>query len=141
ITPPPPPIWPTPPPPTPIIVITTTSPLPNAVVGRNYLGVIEIAGPISSASWGSYGLPSGISYVNPPTGSTCKNLCYYIGGTPTTAGTSNVTFYITTNGQTTSKQFVLTVEPGVSSGGGGGGGGGTTPPPPVWPTPPPPVSM
>jgi peptidoglycan hydrolase-like protein with peptidoglycan-binding domain len=97
--------------------IPTTSPLANAQMGQNYLAKIEILGNVSGgASWGLSGnVPSGLGYANPPTGSTCSNLCYYIGGVPDKSGTYTFTFQVSANGQTASKQFSITVEPTACS--------------------------
>lgn len=103
-------------------VITTTS-LPNGTVGASYSASIAGSGGTGSYSWSATGLPAGLGLIVPTImcadssasfAASCTNqLPAIIGGTPTAAGTYNVTVQIQTgdksNWQTVYKQFTLVI--------------------------------
>lgn len=95
------------------LTITTASPLPNAKVGQFYSTDIAASDAhIDSWSFISGSLPPGI-FVG--SGSSNCYYCYGIGGTPTTAGTYTFTVAATSDSQTASKQFTLTVDPAMTT--------------------------
>lgn len=89
-----------------ILKITTTS-LPVAVAGASYSATLEAVGGTPSYSWTSTGLPTGLSLSSEGV----------ISGTPTTSGTTPVTFTVTDSGiptpQHSSSTLDLTVAPGT----------------------------
>jgi hypothetical protein len=83
--------------------ITTPSPLPAGTVGAAYTAALAgTGGEPASYAWSvtAGSLPAGLSLA-PATGA--------ISGTPTTAGTSNLTIQLTDGSQTTATSFDLTV--------------------------------
>ena len=83
------------------VTITTASPLPPATVGTAYTQQLTATGGNGSYSWAASGLPSGFSLSSSG----------LFNGTPTTA--TPIAFTATVNG-TTSKDFVLPVNAGVT---------------------------
>jgi len=88
----------------PLVTITTSSPLPSGTVGKSYSDTLEASGGTGSYTWsvntGST-LPGGLS-LNSATG--------VLSGTPTTAGTSHVTFKATdTDGLSAGKSLSITI--------------------------------
>lgn len=94
------------------LTITTTS-LPNGTAGTSYLAGITGSGGSGGYSWSATGVPSGLVFstgqCTPVLGSTCLPPAQ-ISGIPTFAGTYTITITLkTSNNETTSKSFTLTV--------------------------------
>jgi hypothetical protein len=92
-----------------LLEITSTSPLPSGTVGSRHLirGKVNSTGGDYPYSWSvsSGSLPAGLYLF----GST---LDYeYIDGYPETAGTSTFTIKVTSEGQTATKEFTMTINP------------------------------
>jgi hypothetical protein len=90
-----------------LLEITSTSPLPSGTVGSSYSNKVNATGGGYPYSWSvsSGSLPAGLSLQN-------YSLDYdRITGTPETAGTSTFTIKVTSEGQTATKQFTITINP------------------------------
>ena len=87
----------------PTLSITTTSPLPDGTEGAAYSRQLSAIGGTGSYSWStvSGSWPTGVSLSSAGT----------VGGTPTAAGTFNVTAQVTSGGQTASRAYQLTIVP------------------------------
>jgi alpha-tubulin suppressor-like RCC1 family protein/uncharacterized protein YecT (DUF1311 family) len=84
----------------------TTSALPVAQVGSSYEAALTATGGTAPLAWSQTGLPSGLS-IDPHTG--------VLAGTPTSAGSSQVTTTATDSyGNQTSHTYTLTVNPAPS---------------------------
>ncbi|MDR2334964.1 MAG: Ig domain-containing protein [Burkholderiaceae bacterium] len=84
------------------LVLSTTS-LAPATIGTPYTQTIAATGGVAPYNWSATGLPADLT-INPTTGT--------ISGTPTAAGTSQVTVTVTDDaGQVKSAQFTIVVDP------------------------------
>jgi peptidoglycan hydrolase-like protein with peptidoglycan-binding domain len=94
--------------------ITSTSPLQTAVVGNAYAVSLASTGGTGTRSWriSSGSLPPGLTLNATNITNTCPTgaECTSISGTPTAAGTYRFTAQVqTSGGQSTSKEFTITV--------------------------------
>jgi len=86
----------------PPLALSTTS-LASATIGTPYTQTIAATGGVAPYAWSATGLPADLT-INPTTGT--------ISGTPTAAGTSQITVTVTDDaGQVKSAQFTIVVDP------------------------------
>jgi hypothetical protein len=91
----------------PALAITTTSPLPTGTVGVNYSATLMATGGSGIYTWA-------VSVGSLPAGLSLAAATGVISGQPTTAGLAIFTIQVTdTNSATASKQFSLTINPGL----------------------------
>lgn len=83
-------------------ITITSSSLPSATAGTAYSGTLAATGGIGTLSWTAFGLPSGMTL----------SAAGAFGGTPGSAGSSQVTVTVTDSaGNTASQTYTLTVAP------------------------------
>jgi hypothetical protein len=87
------------------LAITTSSPLPAATVGIAYSKQLVASGGNEIYSWG-------VSAGSIPGFGSIGNTNGIISGTPTTAGTYNITIYVISNSTTITKDFSITINKG-----------------------------
>lgn len=98
----------------PLPVKINTNALPNGTVGASYWFELNGQGGVPPLSWTAAGLPAGLSLGSYASGT---DTIYVISGTPTVAGTSNVTLTLLDSDSpqsSISKNLTLTIDAGLT---------------------------